>query len=346
MAAKRTRSRTHSRILIVAIAAAIVVGAVALFSTPGGATSPGAPSADATSPPGSADSAVMPSGPDSPVSSTPDQVRVPDLRGMTVAAAKRRLRSVGLKAEPGTVLSRQPGTGALLKRGSRAGRKVTAQSPPPRSYAIDSTRVALGTAGGNGALKVAGLEEVLWRSTSFARGILSLGGFDSVPAGGGLCGVVDHATIRGSGAQRLLKVWVVRFEIDPRLRMRCIPPARARLKPEGNWNRRTVGWPSPLDEIRPGLPDANPIPFQRAVLQPDRRRVLVTYWHGACDALTRTETKFSANGRRAHLTLLFGRTVPADRACPAIAIGGASLIRLPRQVNPGTRFIPVRNSPR
>lgn len=327
--------RRRSLAFVVALAVAATVGAVAMLSSSG-----------AASPPDSADTAVTPGGPDSPVSSSPDQVRVPDLRGLTVEAAQRKLRKAGLRVEPGTVLSRRPGTGALLRRGNRANRTVTAQSPPPRSYAIDNTRVALGTAGGTGALKVAGLEEVLWRSTSFAGGVLSLGGFDSVPSGGSLCGVVDHATISGSGPQRTLRVWVVRFEIDPRLRMRCIPPARARLVPEGGWNRRTVGWPSPLDTIRPGLPDANPIPFERAVLQPDRRRVVVTYWHGACDALTKTQTKFTGNGRRARITLLFGRTVPADRACPAIALSGASLIRLPRRVKPGTRFIPVRSNSR
>lgn len=310
-------------------AVALVAAALVLSGSIGSEADSGA---DATAP-----------GDDSSVSSSPDQVRVPDLRGLTVAEANRQLRRAGLRPERGTVLSRRPGGGPLLRRGGRASRKVTAQFPAPRSPALKKSNVALATAGGAGALKPEALEEVLWRTTSFGRGVLTLGGFGSPASGDRFCGVVDHATVAGTGQERLLRLWIVRFAVDPRARKRCAPPALARLAPGPDWNRRTVGWPTPLEKIRPGLPDASPVPFERAVLQPDRRRVLVTYWHGACDALTAARTKFGANRRRVRITLLFGRTVPAERACPAIAIGGASLIRLPRPVRPGTRFVPDRS---
>lgn len=281
--------------------------------------------------------------PDRSVSSGPDQVRIPDLRGLSVAKAEARLRRLGLRPERGAILTRQ-GKTEVLSRGSRDERIVRSHQPGPNTFAIQGTPVTLGTEGGQGLMRVRELVEVTWRRTAYRRGLLTLSGLGAggiAPVGGVGCGVVDHASIEGAGRQRILRVWVANFRPNPRVRtQRCAPPRRAQLRPGSNWNKRTIAWPTRLTPVRPGLPDATRVPFQQAVLQPDRRHLVVSYWHGACDALTGSRVKL--RGRRARVSLRIGRTGPPERACPAIALSDASVIRLPRRLPANTRFIPSR----
>lgn len=280
---------------------------------------------------------------DQSVSSRSNQVKLPDLTGMTVAKAERRLRRLGLRPEAGTILTNPASRGSnLMRKTGRRSRTVTAQSPAAGWYAAKGDEVALGTAGGSGPMRVAALAEVNWRRVSFSRGVLTLKGLSAMPLGNGFCGVADHASVVGKGKTRRLRLWVARFKIPPWVR--CMPLRRARMVPGRGWNRRTVGWPAPLEKARPGLPGVFAVPFERAVLQPDGRQLLVTYWHGACDALRGARFRRLTAARRIQVKLLFGRTGPADAACPAIAVSGATVLRLPWRAGPRTRFAAARRA--
>ncbi|WP_040601029.1 hypothetical protein, partial [Patulibacter medicamentivorans] len=213
----------------------------------------------------------------------------------------------------------------------RGARRVTLQSPAAGSGASQGDVVAVATTPGLG--RGATLEPLSWQAMRFARGRLTLGGLRSDPVGAPAgCASADHAVVGGGGRQRTVRLWAV---VSPDVR--CLWASEAVLAPGHGWSRRTIAWSAPLDRARPTLPRQRTIRIERGVLQPDRRHAVVSYWHGACDALASTSA--TLDGRRVRVTVRLGDTVPPETACAAIAVQGQALVTLPARAPRDAIFV-------
>ncbi|MCK9250257.1 MAG: hypothetical protein M0P31_14930 [Solirubrobacteraceae bacterium] len=186
--------------------------------------------------------------------------------------------------------------------------------------------------GGSGASR---LRAVGWGRVAFRRGRLTLSRLGGpMSHGGGVgCDAIDHATVSGRGRIRRLTLWTV-----TRPTVRCLRATdRVRLVPVGGWTTRTVGWPTPIEPVTPGLRSPRPVGFSGAVLQPDRRTIVVPYGRGACEGVTSAAA--TLDGRTATIDLRIGATVPPDRACIAILVMGTTMVRLPARAPAGVRIV-------
>ncbi|WP_320672757.1 PASTA domain-containing protein [Patulibacter defluvii] len=268
-------------------------------------------------------------GPDSPAT---QPLKVPSVTGLTVAAAERRLRQAGLGIERGTLLTATERDPALRRRG-RGARRVTLQAPVAGTGAARGEPVALATVRGLGP--GATLERASWGAMGFARGRLTLGALTAPGPSGASCARADHAALSGRGRRRTIALWVINAP-----RVRCLRPTDATLVPGRGWSRRTVAWSGPLDRPRPALPRQRSAPVEGGVVQPDRRHVVVRYWHGACDALASTSARIE--GRRIAVDVRLGETVPPETACIALAVRGDALVTLPRRAPAGATVAATR----
>lgn len=268
-------------------------------------------------------------GPDAPAT---QPLKVPSVTGLTVAAAERRLRQAGLGIERGTLLTATDRDPVLRRRG-RGARRVTLQAPAAGTGAARGELVALATVRGLGP--GATLERTSWGAMRFAHGRLTLGALTAPSPAGVSCARPDHASLSGRGRRRTIALWTITAPS-----VRCLRPTEATLAPGRGWSKRTIAWSGPLDRPRPTLPRQRSAPIEGGVVQPDRRHAVVSYWHGACDALASASARIE--GQRIVVDVRLGETVPPETACVALAVRGDALVTLPRRASAGATVAATR----
>lgn len=269
-------------------------------------------------------------------------VHAPSVHGMPVRAARLRVAAERFRVEEGRrfgVVARRADV-VELAPDEGLDRPVTSQDPQRPQPTSPGTTVALGTAtvppdGG----RRPGLQAVGWDGVRFADGVLELRGVRWA----GACGRVDHVQLGPpGGATRFARVWAqVRYgegltgcERAPRV---------LRLRPGADWTRGTVVWNADLERPRDDLRGVRRTRFAGAVVQPDRRTVMVRYQYGGCERLA--GASIAVAGRRAAVDVRIGTapppagTSPDEVVCPAILNGGTTVVRLDRDLPAGTRFV-------
>jgi hypothetical protein len=175
-----------------------------------------------------------------------------------------------------------------------------------------------------------GLSEIGWREVQFADGKLRLGGFAS-------CLLVDHVQIGPSdGNYRRVTVWGKRAESIGR----CTREVSVQVG--ADWTQDTIAAPARITVPDPRRTEAQTTKgvAGTAVLQPDRRTVLISYGHGGCSAPAKADARLTGTTIAVAVTL--GGDPAYDGACSEALFGGVTMARLPTaapaaarvQVNP------------
>jgi hypothetical protein len=115
------------------------------------------------------------------------------------------------------------------------------------------------------------------------------------------------------------------------------------LSPRG-WTQATIAAPSSLDIPDRRLrthPEGSAL-AHTAVLQPDRRTIVVGYEYGGCSDLAGASAR--QDGTRVTVSVRIGvdPDLPDNVACPAMAALGFTFVRLPAPAAPGTTITVAR----
>jgi hypothetical protein len=166
---------------------------------------------------------------------------------------------------------------------------------------------------------------VTWRNLRFAHGRLTLSGIGNVSAPEFPVCPVEHVSVGPPQAnhQRRVTVWAHSVA-------NCKPKAQTiTLRPRG-WIRDTVAAPLPLGIPDPRLTDEPRLVAvpSSAVLQPDRRSIVLAYTSGGCHHLARATATLT--GKRITVSATDGvdPNLPKDVTCPQSLLTGYTLARL------------------
>ncbi len=254
-----------------------------------------------------------------------DQVRVPGLKGKTVAEAYTALERAGLEPagqrfEVRAVKSRR------VEFGPAGSERVTSQSALPGASRPRGSIIAVGTRT-RGRL----MANVPWSRIAYDRRRLVLRARSVIG-----CFAFDHVSLgpQINGA-RLVTVWGV---IDHHACGKH-PPTTYVVHAGSAWTRASVGTPS-----IPALTDAtwnvNPRALDvDAILMPDRRTVFALYMRSICERVSSASA--TVDGSTVAVRIFAGRPAGAEPvgACPTIGIVEGVLIRLPAAAPLGATFV-------
>ncbi len=174
-----------------------------------------------------------------------------------------------------------------------------------------------------------------WTAVRFSGGQLTLSGLGQLFEPQVKACAVDHVEV-GPLRDGFRRVTVL---AEPNYGQ-CQPgPDKISLRPSG-WTRQTVATASGLDVPDPRL-TSEPLlaGYSSAVLQPDRRTIIVRYGYGGCHRLARVAATLKS--KTITVTVMDG-TEPhsADgTACPEYLATGQTYVRLPAAVPAGTKII-------
>lgn len=174
-----------------------------------------------------------------------------------------------------------------------------------------------------------------WTAVRFSGGQLTLSGLGQLFEPQIKACAVDHVEV-GPLRDGFRRVTVL---AEPNYGQ-CQPgPDEVRLMPPG-WTRQTVATPSGLDVPDPRL-TGEPLlaGYGHAVLQPDRRTIIVLYQVGGCHDLARVTA--TLKGKTATVTVIDGTQphYPDHTACTANLAYGQTYVRLPVAAPPGTTIV-------
>lgn len=256
-------------------------------------------------------------------------VRVPQLVGLTLGAAERRLLARGLRwAEPGALRYQPPRLAdafqqhAVVVAASGADRRVVGQALSAGVLTPIGSVVALTTVRAPGSPQLTLPAEI--RTLSLARDGRTLTiGFREGPA---RCRPLDHVDLVPHSG------WVV---ADVQIVIADSPTCDG----SGPSAARTVRvqLPAalagrPILDLEPtfprgGLIDPRPSPWLRGYINPDRRTATVEYLAGVCDKLASVDATVS--GGVARVTVYEGLTQTL-LPCAAVGFVQETFVRLPR----------------
>lgn len=170
------------------------------------------------------------------------------------------------------------------------------------------------------------LTTVEWRTVRFTSGTLTLDRL--IP--GNACRIdrVDLGPVDGD--LRRVTVWAP-FDDGP-----CARKPRAIVLDVPSWTTDTVAAPSELDLPDPRATNQRKLTGTEgsAVLQPDRRSIIVGYTHGGCHRLA--EATATLEGSRIKVRVITA-SEPNHTVCPGVLRRGHTLIRLPSAAPPRAR---------
>jgi len=171
-----------------------------------------------------------------------------------------------------------------------------------------------------------------WRKVRFAGGRLTLSGLEELfHAGGKVCAVERVEVGPPAGDFRNVAA------LAPLLYGRCKPPPpQITLEPPG-WTQRTIAVPAGLDTPDPRLTASQEQAGVQgsAVLQPDRRTIIVAYTSGGCHHLA--GVKADLEGTRIKVEVATGERThyPEGTECPMSLLWGETYAQLPTPAPPG-----------
>jgi hypothetical protein len=164
-----------------------------------------------------------------------------------------------------------------------------------------------------------------WRKLRFVHGRLTLAGIGNVSSPTAPVCPVDHVSVGPPQANHLRQVTVW-----AQLIAHCKAVAQTiTLRPRG-WSKDTIAAPGPLDIPDPRLTDQPLLAAvpSSAVLQADRRSIVVAYTLGGCHDLARTTATLTGKQVTVSVTDGVDPNLPDDIACAESLVTGYTLARL------------------
>jgi hypothetical protein len=165
-----------------------------------------------------------------------------------------------------------------------------------------------------------------WQTVNFKNGRLTLGELSSFRRVRGTCGrpVLVHVG-PAQGDVRVTTAWWEPTSARCRRRREHIVPSPA------GWTRDTVAAPQPLQVPDPRLTDwqeSTALPGS-AVLQPDRRTIVVSYEYGGCSALAGVSARRDGSVVTVSVRTGVDPALDKDVACPMMLVYGTTSVQLP-----------------
>jgi hypothetical protein len=165
-----------------------------------------------------------------------------------------------------------------------------------------------------------------WREISFQDGRVTLHGLTQDHGWQLVCARVDHVEIGPTDAN--LRRVTVKTEYP---QANCDEPQDVVLVPGPSWRQSTVATPGELDVPNPRLTDHRKLAGRSAVLQPDRRSLVVAYWFGGCSDLATAAATLRGREILVRVEIGVERDLPDDMGCSGDLRFGQTLVRLPEQ---------------
>jgi hypothetical protein len=177
------------------------------------------------------------------------------------------------------------------------------------------------------------LRPVTWQTVNFKNGRVTLGELIPFTRVRGTCGrpVLVHVG-PAQGAFRVITAWSEPTSAGCRRGHEHIV-----LSPAG-WTRDTVATPQPLQVPDPHLTnrqESTALPGS-AVLQPDRRTIVVSYGYGGCSALAGVSARRDGSVVTVSVRTGVDPALDKDVACPMILVYGTTAVQLPEPAPPET----------
>ncbi|MGO9972662.1 MAG: PASTA domain-containing protein [Solirubrobacteraceae bacterium] len=257
----------------------------------------------------------------------PILVRVPQLVGLTLGAAERHLRELGLDAAPPDAPRYEPASSpdayqndVVAVRSDGADLRVVGQDLAPGTQVAVGSWVGLSTVRAPGPPQNTFAESV--GAFALARDDRTLTiRFRELPA---RCRPLDHVDVVPHSRWVIVRVIIILAD----------SPA-CQQSPE-LWRSVRLVLPSrlagrPLLNSEPVFPDpqviaSSPVPWS-GYLSPDHRTAVINFLYGACEVLA--GIKATVTNGIAHITIYEGAT-QTFLPCVAIGLFGETYVRLPR----------------